>query len=193
MTWENRIVRHGEEDPRLLLERVNPLNWRAHSLTQAQALDAALVRVGWVQHVIVNEQTGHLVDGHLRVERAVATGQQSIPVVFVSLSEEEEAEVLATLDPLASMALTDRVKLDILLRDMQAESEPIQRLLREMAQKANLYYQQVIEAAQWSDSDVESTQEELEHHFEQLEEYDLLHCPCCGAPFYVRKADLKAW
>ena len=94
----------------------NPRNWRAHPQSQREALAGVLGKVGWVQDVIVNQRTGYLVDGHLRVEEAIRSGQTSVPVVYVDLGEDEEVLVLATLDPLAAMATANAERLDALLR-----------------------------------------------------------------------------
>lgn len=93
--WQNRIVGHGTEKPDALL--ANPRNWRIHPKAQQEAMAGALDQVGWVQNVIVNNRTGHIVDGHLRAELAISRGESSIPVVYVDLSEEEEALALAFL------------------------------------------------------------------------------------------------
>ena len=53
----------------------NPANWRTHPGSQRDALRGSLTEVGWVAEVIVNTVTGHLVDGHLRVEQARARGE----------------------------------------------------------------------------------------------------------------------
>ena len=65
-----------------------------------------LAEVGWVQDIIVNKRTGFVVDGHARVALAISAGER-VPVVYVDLSENEEALILATLDPLSAMAVTD--------------------------------------------------------------------------------------
>lgn len=114
--WQSRIVGTGEEQPDQLL--ANPMNWRVHPKRQQDALGAVLDRVGWVQQVIVNRTTGHLVDGHLRVALALSRREERIPVVYVEISPEEEAVVLATLDPLSAMAGEDRDILADLLEGM---------------------------------------------------------------------------
>ena len=63
--WRNRIIGHGEEPPDQLL--ANPRNFRIHPKGQQDALAAVLDRVGWVQDVIVNQRTGHVIDGHARI------------------------------------------------------------------------------------------------------------------------------
>ena len=77
--WQNRIVGHADVAPDQLV--ANPSNWRLHGKAQQAALAGALDEVGWVQQVIVNQQTGHLIDGHLRVELARAANEP-VPVVY---------------------------------------------------------------------------------------------------------------
>jgi DNA modification methylase len=71
--------------------------------------------VGWVQRVIVNRVTGHIVDGHLRVEVALRRSEPTVPVLYVELSDEEEKVVLAAIDPIGGLAETDQDMLDDLL------------------------------------------------------------------------------
>lgn len=111
--WRNRITGHGEVSPESLL--ANPLNWRTHPKQQRDALEAAIDRVGFVQGVIVNTTTGHVVDGHLRVDLAMQRDEPLIAVDYVALSPEDEAIVLATLDPLSALAGRDQSVLDDLL------------------------------------------------------------------------------
>lgn len=133
--WRSRIVGSGEVDPADLI--ANPRNWRTHPRHQRQALAGMLAEVGWVQSVIVNQRTGHLVDGHLRVELAAAHGDQ-VPVVYVDLSEEEEALVLAALDPLAALAGSDKEKLAELLAGVQPEAAELRQVLADLARGAGL-------------------------------------------------------
>lgn len=118
MSWRNRIVGEGTERPGDLL--ANPRNWRIHPREQQEALSSVLNGVGLVQRVVVNERTGFVVDGHLRVAMAMREGIEEIPVVKVDLSEEEEAVVLSTLDPLAEMSGTDQRKLNELVAEASA-------------------------------------------------------------------------
>jgi hypothetical protein len=116
--WQSRIVGHGTEDPDQLL--ANPRNWRVHPKGQQTALATALSEVGWAAPVIVNQRTGHVVDGHLRIGLALSRGEPEVPVVYVDLSEAEEQVVLATLDPIAGMAITDVSAHAGLLADLEA-------------------------------------------------------------------------
>jgi hypothetical protein len=130
----NRIVGEGEEQADQLL--ANPSNWRVHGPGQQAALDAAIKQVGWIQRVVVNQRTGHLVDGHLRVMLAMRRKEQTVPVLYVDLSPEEEDFILATLDPIAAMAEADSGKLTSLLQSLGKVDEALTHLLNETAQSA---------------------------------------------------------
>lgn len=104
-TIQNRILGLGVEHPDQLL--ANPKNYRLHPNHQRVALLNILDRIGWVTPVIVNKTTGHLIDGHLRVMIAMAKNEQTIPVLYVALTEREENSILANLDPIRSLATTD--------------------------------------------------------------------------------------
>lgn len=92
-----------------------------------------LSEVGLVQAVVVNERTGHLIDGHLRVSLALRSGQPTVPVIYVDLSPADEALVLATLDPIGAMAAADAAKLDDLLRQVTTGEAAVQALLGDLA------------------------------------------------------------
>jgi ParB-like chromosome segregation protein Spo0J len=128
--WKNRIVGHGEEEPEQLL--ANPLNFRRHPGPQFEALRGSLAELGWVKSVLVNRLTGHVVDGHARIEEAMRQKQKSIPVDYVELTEEEERLALAVLDPISEMATRDESALKALLAEVETEDEGLRSLLREM-------------------------------------------------------------
>jgi len=128
--WQSRIVGHEDRDPADL--KGNPLNWRSHPQAQTTALSGVLDEVGVVQGVIFNQRTGHLIDGHLRVELAVERGQAAVPVTIVDLSEDEERLVLATLDPLGAMANTDADRLQSLLSQVKVDDERTCELLAKL-------------------------------------------------------------
>jgi hypothetical protein len=131
--WRNRITGHAEVAPASLLP--NPANWRRHPVRQQRALAGALGEVGWVAQVMVNRTSGHLVDGHLRLELALARGEPTVPVAYVELSEAEERLVLASLDPLAAMADTDRDALALLLAEVTPSDRALTRMLAELADR----------------------------------------------------------
>ena len=128
--WKNRIVGHGEEDPTQLL--ANPRNWRIHPKAQQAALTGVLDEVGWVAEVIVNRTTGHVVDGHLRVGIALSRNETTIPVRYVELSEDEEALVLATIDPISAMASVDKEQLARLLHEVNTGAPAVTEMLAQL-------------------------------------------------------------
>ena len=129
--WRNRIVGSGEEAPDQLV--ANPLNWRTHPGPQRDALRGSLSEVGWVQQILVNKQTGNVVDGHARVEEALSRHEATVPVLYVDLTLEEERVVLATLDPIGAMAQRDDERLTELLRDLSVDDAGLLALLADLA------------------------------------------------------------
>lgn len=131
MSWKNRIVEQRDIPPGELI--ANPSNWRKHPKAQLAALTGVLGEVGLVQGVVFNRRTGHLLDGHLRVELALRHGQTTVPTTVVDLDEKEEALILATFDPLGAMAETDKA-LFLDLRDaVVVENEALTSLLDSLA------------------------------------------------------------
>ncbi len=128
--WRNRIVGAGEAAPDQLL--AHPGNWRRHPPAQRDALRGSLTEVGWVQQVLVNRQTGHVVDGHARVEEAISRGESTVPVLYVDLDPDEEALVLATLDPIAAMATTNEASLAALLSELHVDDAALRALLTQL-------------------------------------------------------------
>lgn len=131
--FRSRIVGEGEESPDQLL--ANPLNWRTHPKHQVDALEGLLKQVGWVQRVIVNQRTGHVVDGHARVALAIRRSEPALPVLYVDLSEDEERLVLAALDPIGGLATTDADKLAEVLDGLAADDAGLQTLLDDLARQ----------------------------------------------------------
>lgn len=129
--FRNRIVGSGEERPDQLL--ANPANWRIHPRNQQEALKGSLESVGWVQQVMVNKRTGYVVDGHARVALALTRDEPTVPVLYVDLEPDEEALVLATLDPIAAMAGTDDAKLRELLADLTVDDAGLSAMLDKLA------------------------------------------------------------
>jgi DNA modification methylase len=137
-TFRNRIVGNGTESPDQLL--ANPFNFRIHPRHQEEALEGVLNQVGWVQNIIVNKQTGHVIDGHLRVALALRRNEPEVPVLYVDVDEAEEKLILATIDPLSALAVTDAAQLDALLQDVNSDSPAIQKMLSDLAADNGLYF-----------------------------------------------------
>jgi ParB-like chromosome segregation protein Spo0J len=131
--WRNRIVGHADVAPADLVP--NPRNWRSHPPEQQRALAGALTEIGWVAEVLVNRTSGNVVDGHLRIELALARDEPTVPVTYVELSEDEERLVLASLDPLAAMASAEQEQLAALLEGLEPADDALRALLDDLARE----------------------------------------------------------
>lgn len=130
--WRNRIVGHGVMPAGQFL--ANPLNWRLHPEFQQEALSGVLDEVGWVDEVTINKRTGQVVDGHLRVTLALRESEsEPVPYREVDLSPEEEAEVLATKDPIAALAGSDPAQFAGVLEQFNTGDAALQQMIDEMS------------------------------------------------------------
>lgn len=154
--WQNRIV--GEDLVAAGELVAHPQNWRKHPKEQGKQLAAGLGKVGWVQRVIVNKRTGRMLDGHLRAELARTQGEATpVPVVYVDLSEDEERTVLATLDPIAGMAIADEATLAGLVRSI--EDADLRSIAGSMAQTLNVDVDGTGEAGRDTEAQVDRAEE----------------------------------
>jgi DNA methylase len=77
--------------------------------------------------------SGHMLDGHLRVELALERGEPFLDVTYVELSPEEERLVLASFDPLGAMADGDAATLATLIADLSPDDAGLAAMLDELA------------------------------------------------------------
>jgi hypothetical protein len=133
--WDNRIV---EYDPAVPLDQLlaHPRNPKIHPRPQTDALKGILGDVGWLTGLIVNTTTGHVLDGHDRIKAAMEAGQSTAPVFYVSVPEAQEPYILATFDPVGTLAATDSTILTELLREVSSEDSAVQELLSKIAEDA---------------------------------------------------------
>jgi hypothetical protein len=109
--------------------RPNPKNWRTHPQAQQDALRGVLAEIGYADALLARELPDGglmLVDGHLRAE---TTPDMEVPVLVLDVTESEADKILATLDPLASLAVSDTEKLEALLADVDTQSAAVQEML----------------------------------------------------------------
>ena len=120
---ELRRVRAGDLLP-------DPRNWRRHPEEQVTAVRRVLERIG-IADAVIARQTGEglmLVDGHLRSD---LDEEQLLPVLIVDLDEEEAGQVLASLDPLAGMAVADEQALEDLVSSLNDEDDMLMDMLKQ--------------------------------------------------------------
>ncbi len=139
--YQSRIVDHTKEYPSTII--ANPHNHRLHPDKQSGAVEASLEELGFVKSVVVNKTTGRLLDGHLRLTKAMLAEDidptYQIDVEWVELTEKEELLALALLDRTTDLADIDTAKLDMLIRELEYSSEEIDRLIAEFAEENGLY------------------------------------------------------
>lgn len=132
--WRNRIVRYGEQSADQFL--AHPNNPRRHPQAQRDAVKGSLDTLGFIAPVIINKNTGFLIDGHERVMQALSKGDGTpVPFIEVDLSEDEEALALASFDWITQMAYYDKDALNTLLDDVSTDNEALQSLLSDLAEK----------------------------------------------------------
>jgi len=132
--WRSRIVAHTEMDPAEI--KPNPWNWREHPAYQLLSLSGMLEELGWIQSVVVNQTTGHLIDGHARVDLAYKHGEPNIPVIMVELSEEEEKKAIALFDPISALAKANAERFADLLATLQTRNEGLSQFIQDLAARA---------------------------------------------------------
>jgi hypothetical protein len=108
----------------------NPLNWRRHPESQVKSLQDVIKdpEIGWAGACLYNERTGRLIDGHARKSAVAPT--TPVPVLVGNWSEDAERKILATLDPLAAMAVGDEQAYAQLAESFTTDSLWIRELVR---------------------------------------------------------------
>ena len=107
----------------------NPKNWRRHPARQAAALRSLLEEIGYADALlarVLSDGRLMLIDGHLRAE---TTPDQLVPVLVLDVDENESHKLLATLDPLAAMAETDKLAFKDLAGFVMTDSAELRELL----------------------------------------------------------------
>lgn len=129
--WDVKVVGWDMVRPEDLVE--HPANYRRHPESQREALRGSLNELGIIAPVIVNQVTGHMLDGHARVKEYVRAGVPEVPRILVEVPPEKESIALLSLDPIAAMAEADKEAMDALLRDVATTEEGLQAMFVEMA------------------------------------------------------------
>jgi hypothetical protein len=153
----------------------NPKNWRTHPQAQQDALRGILSEIGIADAVLARELPDGslmLIDGHLRAE---TVADAMVPVLVLDVDEAEADKMLATLDPLASMADADASKLDELLSNIDTGSEALQQLLARTSAQAGLYGTLAEAITEPVDSEAPEDFKEVDENIKTEHE-----CPKCG-------------
>ena len=82
-----------------------------------EKLKRSLLEFGYVEPVIWNETTGHVVGGHQRLKVLIDTGVTEVECVVVEMSEEKEKALNVALNKISGE--WDKEKLSLLISDLQ--------------------------------------------------------------------------
>jgi len=112
--------------------RPNPRNWRTHPPAQRDALQGILSEIGYADALVARELPDgslELIDGHLRAE---TTPDALVPVLVLDVDEAEAAKLLATLDPISSLAGRNEELLGSLMDDVRTDNAALETLWKDL-------------------------------------------------------------
>lgn len=136
--WKNRLIDVPSKPASEF--KANPLNFRIHPPKQQAAVVGSLKQSGWVQPVLVNRTTGHTLDGHERIDEALANNNALVPYIEVEISEEEEGVVIASLDPIAALAKINEDKLEEIFVNINVQNQDLLQFLNELAEDNGILF-----------------------------------------------------
>lgn len=140
--WEDRRVKIGYETAEELAKHANPLNWRGHPESQRNATEESLDTLGYVGSVKKSINSGVVLDGHLRIEIALAKDPSiQLPVDYYDLTPDEELLALQILDATTEMAEPIADKLATLLertKGMTADKPGLSAMLEQLKARAGV-------------------------------------------------------
>lgn len=152
----------------------NPKNWRKHSATQAKVLQNMLGEIGYADALIAYETDEGLmlIDGHLRAE---TTPELDVPVLVTDLDEAEADKLLATLDPISSMAVSDKNALNVLMDSIKNQNETFRNVLNRIKEKSEFETEYLSPEVlkRHPNNYVEHPEEQLEHLVESIKQFGL--------------------
>jgi hypothetical protein len=105
-----------------------PANPKA--LAEVRAMETQVERDAWLRRFEAGAGDILLLDGHLRAEEI---RDQPLPVELLDLDEREQAELLATFDPIGDLATADRAKFVDLANDFNSTNPAVQALVADLA------------------------------------------------------------
>jgi hypothetical protein len=171
--WDVRIVGHGAEPVDQMV--ANPLNWKIHPRNQYEALLGTINDVGFIRSVTVNRITGNLIDGHARVLLAEQEGIDELPVEYIEIPAEKEAEAILMFDPLAQAAVADQHKMLEVMSEIGAVDSAVAGFMADFTEK---FEREVREEAMEAEAEAEAKPAPPEMGLRAYESYDYVLVLC---------------
>lgn len=117
----------------------HPQNWRKHPQKQHNIMKGILTEIGYADAILTREiEPGkyQIIDGHLRAEITKdSPSEMDVPILVLDVSEEEAKKILASFDPVSTLAETDDDAWKTLTADMKFECVDINELFKQKEPK----------------------------------------------------------
>jgi ParB-like chromosome segregation protein Spo0J len=178
--WQIRKVKLADVQPM-------PENPRTISDRALAGLEASLTRFGYVEPIVWNENTGHIVGGHRRFSILKGQGVEEATMVVVSLSPEEEMGANLTLNNPKIEGTWDESALP-LIAQMEAADDKLFRALNMDTLKESLEKPSSLKGDDAPPSGINVGDEGEDGKKE--EELDTA-CPCCGHRWNIGAGDVS--
>ena len=163
--WETKIVSLNDVKPQVDNPRIiNP--------DALKGLNASISRFGYVELIIWNKQTSHIIGGHQRFSVLLQSGITEAPMIVVDMSPEDELAASLTMNNPAIEGSFDE-PLDALLTQVEQAEPELFKAVRMDDLRATL----------------ERSMERTVGDTEDKQEYDTV-CPCCNHKFLVEAKDI---
>lgn len=111
------------EQTKLTDLKAAPYNPRTINKKEFAGLVKSLEVFGFVDPIIANRATSHIVGGHMRYEAWKSLGHDTIPTVWVDLDDKAERKLNVVLNSQAISGRYDEVKLAEILEDFKADDD----------------------------------------------------------------------
>lgn len=123
-------------DPKTLDD--HPDNWKEHPPEQGEVVSELIAKHGWLIPLTLNRRTGRLLNGHERKRIAIERGMPLVPVWVVDVPEEDEIEVIASLDTSGSMAKASAAKVAAIMERWKPQSSKLGAMMDRLAKSAKV-------------------------------------------------------
>ena len=143
-------------------------------IREVLALKSREERLAWAARFEAGTEDVMLLDGHLRAEEI---RDQPIPVLLLDLLPHEQAEFLATYDPIGDLAGFDRDKYRALAADFNSTNNAVQTLVADLAAMGT--------GATLPDAEPPNFLPGTEDDQGHLDQKKPITCPHCGEDFVL--------
>jgi hypothetical protein len=126
--FEVKIVDRGEMPAGAFM--ANPYNASVLTQIQRNALVESIDVFGQVKSVLINQRSGHLIDGHKRVTMALGVGDETmVSYEAIDVDDQTERDILAVLDPIGKLSQFDQPALQEQLANVSTDNPVFAELL----------------------------------------------------------------